>query len=262
MTRPLSRANRPSLQRIDEKFLNAFCRCVGGRTCLKGLSPERRKARCDLTRSSLRLWFCLGVAIVAAAIADPMMESASNAGCFGPGSFTDHSTANVLPALLVGCLLALLYLVLRVRAAFAGEGAPREDLLRAASRALDNGLPRLLPIAFALQILVLYAMETAEQYMVWGHALGPTIWLGAPVFISLAAHAAVCAAVAGLVAGLVRALTRATLGAVRFIQALAMLSAKGAPAIAHLRRSCVTRAGSQTVCLSGIGERGPPLLVA
>jgi hypothetical protein len=215
-----------------------------------------------VSRAALRLWFCLAVAIIGAAIADPMVESASNAGWFGPGNFTDHSTADVIPALLLGCLAVLAYLGLRVRAALTGVSGSREDLLRATGQALDSGLERLLPRAFALQILVLYAMETAEQYIVWGHGLGPTIWLGAPALISLAAHAAVCVVVACIVVGSVRALARATVRVIRFIQAFTTLPIRSIQPLARFSRDCVTYASLGTVLLCGIGERAPPLIVA
>ena len=63
-----------------------------------------------MTRSSLRLWFCVGGAFIAAAIADPIVESAANPRWFGPGRLTDHSNLDVLPALLAGTFLMLLYI--------------------------------------------------------------------------------------------------------------------------------------------------------
>jgi hypothetical protein len=214
-----------------------------------------------VSRSALRLWFCLAVAIIASAIADPMVESASNAGWFGPGTFTDHSTADVIPALLAGCLAAVVCLMFRVRAALATTSS-HKTFLRATGQALDSGLARLLPPAFALQMLVLYAMETAEQYIVWGHTLSPTIWLGAPALISLGAHAVVCGVVAWVVARSVRALARATLRVIQFVQAFTTLRIRSTQPIARLSRDSDTYASLGTVLLRGIGERAPPLLVA
>ena len=42
---------------------------------------------------------------MAAAIADPLVEFASNAGWFGAGNFTDHSNLDVVPALFAGVAL-------------------------------------------------------------------------------------------------------------------------------------------------------------
>jgi hypothetical protein len=59
--------------------------------------------------------FCLVVGISAATVADPLLEGASNAGWFGPGNYTDHSTLDVLPALATATASALLYVVLSAR---------------------------------------------------------------------------------------------------------------------------------------------------
>ena len=64
---------------------------------------------------SVRLWFSVAVAIIAAAVADPILESASNAGLFGHGSFTDHSNLDVLPALCIGLLAVAIHVTLRLR---------------------------------------------------------------------------------------------------------------------------------------------------
>jgi hypothetical protein len=112
-------------------------------------------------------------------MADPLVEWASNAGRFGPGNFTDHSTADVVPALLVGVLFVATHLWLRVRRAL--TRGPASDLLRASRQAIGGGVLRLLPLVFAIQMLVLYCMETSEQIAVVGHPLGGMIWLGGPV---------------------------------------------------------------------------------
>src|SRR5215469_9937216 len=106
-----------------------------------------------LTRPALRIWFCLGVATIAAAIADPLVEFASNAHCFGPGRFTDHSNLDVLPALAAGGLLLAAYFGMKIRTGLAHAGtAP--NLFREFDRACSPALVSLLPAAFALQILI------------------------------------------------------------------------------------------------------------
>ena len=229
---------------------------------LEGSAAGATEVSKNLTPSFLRFCFSLTVAFVAVSIADPLLEYASNAGWFGPGRFTDHSTADVMPALLLGCACAALYLLLRVRAALAGLNPPTVDFFKATGLALDSGWVRLLPRAFALQILILFAMETAEQYVVWGHSLGSSVWLGAPALASLIAHAATCVVVAYIIARIVRALAHATLRVIRFIQAFATLAIRGTPAIARSSRHCVTYPNLGTVLLCAIGERAPPLLVA
>ena len=143
---------------------------------------------------AIRTWFCLAAALVAASIADPLVEFASNRGVFGRGVWTDHSNQDVLPALCAGLLLAAVYVALRTLRLL-----KRRFVAPAAAGSL-------LPYVFALQIALLFVMETLEQQVVTGHALGGTVWLGGPPPASLAAHAVACVAVTFLLGRLTRAL--------------------------------------------------------
>ena len=78
---------------------------------------------------AIRFWFCLAAAVIAAAIADPVVEFASNHGAFGAGNFTDHSSLDVVPALIAGLIAAALAVGLRVRSHFADATAPSRDWL-------------------------------------------------------------------------------------------------------------------------------------
>jgi hypothetical protein len=209
----------------------------------------------------VRFGFCTAIAVIAAAIADPLVEFASNAGWFGPGLFTDHSNLDVAPALIIGVLLLAAYLVLKARAALANGSGRDRDLWREAGHALGSGVWRLMPAIFGLQMLTLYAMETAEQYAVWGHSLGPTIWLGGPLPVSLAVHAIICAAVAVTIARWVRALTATTLRFIRLIRALATFAPQPAGSLASRRRDSISfRRPAPVLCR--IGERAPPFVSA
>jgi hypothetical protein len=211
-----------------------------------------------LARKPRRVWFCLGIAAIAAAIADPIIEFASNAGWFGPGNFTDHSNLNVFPTLLLGLCFVAFYFVRQLRKMFAAGGSS-ENLLRASDDALQGGVGRFLPFTFAVQILILYLMETVEQYAVWHHSLGGTIWLGAPVLVSLAAHAFACALVAYATARAIRAFARTTLRIVRRMRALVTLPARAqrTPSRRYARLVTLREIGP---ILCRIGERAPPLL--
>jgi hypothetical protein len=192
----------------------------------------------------MRLGFCLAVAVIAAAIADPIVEYASNAGCFGAGNFTDHSTLDVVPALLAGVALFGCYLVRRARALVADRGSER--------------LSGLLPTALALQMLVLYVMETSEQLVVWHHTLGPTVWLGAPAPISIALHALVCVGVVLAMRRSRRALAATTLRVIALIQAIATLPVKlEKPLPAH--RAAPLQIKVLLPVLSAVGVRAPPV---
>jgi len=205
-----------------------------------------RRKEAELTRSSIRLWFCLAVAVLAAAVADPLVEAASNAGWFGPGTFTDRSSLDVLPALCIGCAFAIVCLVLRVR------------LLRLSNEALGSHPLTLLPAILATQLGVLFCMETAEQYVVWGHTFGGTIWLGGPVAVSLAVHAATCVAVTLIAARSIRSLATAAVRVIRLIEARAVRRPGGrSPLVA---RSYETVPSSRcSLAPRTVGERAPPL---
>jgi hypothetical protein len=212
-----------------------------------------------LTRASIRLCFCLAVAVIAAAVADPLVEAASNAGWFGPGNFTDHSSVDVLPAFALGFGFVVLYVALRVRSMLLDSGGNAPNALRLSNEALGHSVRRLLPQIFTFQIVVLYGMETAEQFAVWGHGLGGTIWLGGPPAVSLAAHAAICIAVALLLARTVASLASAALRVIHLVRVLTTMSPKPrAPKIGLFQNAV---AWSWTAFAPRcVGERAPPFL--
>jgi hypothetical protein len=184
--------------------------------------------------------------VIAAAIADPAVEFASNAGWFGHAHFTDRSNLDVVPALLVGVAVLALYLVAKAR-----------ELIT--DRAPSRGVVGLLPSIFALQILTLFVMETSEQLIGYGHLLGPTIWLGGPLPVSLAVHAVVCIAVGYAMARSMRSLAVTTLRVIRLIRAIATFAVHGAAVLAT-RSFGVVRFQELLRALRAVGERAPPLI--
>jgi hypothetical protein len=208
-----------------------------GRPRTAGKTPP---LRISLTRFGLPT----AIAVVAAALADPIVEFASNSGWFGSGSFTDHSNVDILPALLVGVSLLAFYMVRRARAVLAGE-------------VLQRGVALSLPAIFALQLVALYVMETAEQLVVWRHVLSRTAWLGGPLPMSLTIHAILCIAVALTIARSKRALAATTLRVMRILAAIAVFSARATRPILPARfDSICSKELLQLLC--SIGERAPP----
>jgi hypothetical protein len=140
---------------------------------------------------AVRAIFTLATAISAAALADPVMEGISNAGSFGRHAYTDHSTLDVLPSLVVGLSCAALLVAILARRILVPRGR-RIPWLRVPAQALDaSAVLRLLPVILGVQFAALCTMETLEQLVVAGHPLGGTVWLGGPVAVSLALHACV-----------------------------------------------------------------------
>ncbi len=197
------------------------------------------------------------VAVLAAAIADPLVEWASNAGWFGAGHFTDRSTIDVLPALAVALLAACALGGLQIAKLVTGRAA---GWLRVSDTVLrKQSLVRALPFAFALQLGVLFTMETLEQLAVRGHLLGGTIWLGGPAPIALLVHAVACVCVALATLRLLRAFTRV---ASRIIARILQPASRSAQPLANRSRS--QRGAGASLQLIGVlahlRERAPPLL--
>jgi cytochrome bd-type quinol oxidase subunit 2 len=188
----------------------------------------------------------LAVAVIAAAIADPIVEFSANAGWFGSGTFTDRSSLDVLPALILGVGLMALHFVRRARA-----------ILDA--RAPLRGAAVLLPAIFGLQMAVLYAMETGEQLAVWRHAFGPTLWLGGPPPIAIAIHAAVCTAVVCAFVRSRRRLAATALRVIGFIRAIATIGVATPPPLVPWRFEFAAF-DELTTTLGATGERAPPIL--
>jgi len=198
--------------------------------------------------------------MIAASIADPLVEYASNAGWFGPGNFTDYSNWNVAPALTVGLIFVALHLCLRVHKALA-RAHISPNWPRLAADALGANAIRLVPIIFVAQVFVLYLIETTEQQVVYGHLLGGTIWLGGPIPVSLVAHAVVCVLVTAVASLVLRAFADAAIRLVQIVHSIARLPALAAPTV-FLGRPVFCAHPESNRVLGRIGERAPPSLTA
>jgi hypothetical protein len=198
-----------------------------------------------LTFLRFRLGFCLAVAVIAAAIADPIVEFAANAGWLGSGTFTDRSNLDVIPAFILGVALLALHLIRRSRTILAGR-IPRGGILLA------------LPAIFVLQMATLYVMETLEQFVVWGHAFASAVWLGGPLALSLAIHAAVGCAVAVVIARSRRRLAATTLRVIRLVRAIVLRTVAFEKPLATRQHAFVCFKELLSV-LCAFGERAPPI---
>jgi len=174
--------------------------------------------------------FCSAAAIISAAVADPFVEGLSNAGAFGAGRFTDHSTADIGPALSAGLLCAALFVAWIVHRTLAQSATPSQWLRLSDAALSPAALARLSPAIFAGQIGVLYVMETLEQLVVDGHDLGGTIWLGGPILVSLLLHAIVGIAVVAVLSQLLHWLAESVAEAITFFRRLVLPWAALTPA--------------------------------
>jgi hypothetical protein len=207
-------------------------------------------------RTLVPLLFGIVVAALAAAFASPLVESLSNHGVFGRGTFTDGSNADVFPVTIAGLLLAAAFLAVRIRHSyFSSRSHHRHELSEALSL---RRLARMLPVIFIVQIVMLWTMETIEQHVVVGHGLGPTIWLGGPIAASLTIHALFCIGAALLAR---RILIVVEPRAIRILRAILAFFLRVFPPsphpLQHHRREIPASILSPS--LRHIGKRGPPL---
>jgi hypothetical protein len=202
--------------------------------------------------------FAVASAVTAAALGDPIVEGLANAGVFGAGRFTDRSTADVLPALLVGVLIAAIYVASLIRRFLAPEWRAAGWLQQSALILNGASVRRMLPLMLVLQIVVLLVMETIEQRAVFGHLLGGSLWLGGPVAASIAIHALVGVLVAFVFAQSLRRVATRVAAIIRF--ALRLMLALADPVRA--RRCDLVGLPPRRLPLghlAHLGERAPPL---
>lgn len=215
-----------------------------------------------MAHSLIRFWFCVTVALLAVSLANPLIELMSNAGVFGADAYTDHSIIDLAPTFCAGVLFLTVHVFQRIRGMLAYPREPTRSQLHAWGKALDRAkLPRLIPYAFALQILILYVMETLEQCVTAGHPLGGAVWLGGPVFLSLFIHAAFCAVMLLFVGRNLHALSGTVVRIVRLIRELVTRVIGGRPNVLSYRLDFPAHA-YRLLVLCRIGERAPPSVVA
>ena len=136
-----------------------------------------------------RLPYLLAVALVAAALGDPLVESLSNSGVFGLRA-ADNNHQSVIPALLAGVAFFLEVAALRCAALWRGARAPagRDWLVDVAARFARRPFLADVPLVVALQFVALFGMERVEHVLGGGPALGAFAWLGGPAAFSVIAH--------------------------------------------------------------------------
>ena len=197
-----------------------------------------------------RLPFFVAVALVAAAIADPIVETVANSGVLGAG-YADNDHSSVIPTLVIGGFLALLVASARAwtlaLARHVAERTPLEDL----------------PYVVPLQFVALFMMETAEQMLAGGRLLGGTAWLGGPVWFSVSVHIVAGATCTLLIACGMRAIVRRCAALVSIALDLILCArGRGAGLLFIQRRHETTHAYAQRFHVGQAGERAPPLLLA
>lgn len=203
---------------------------------------------------SIRGIFVVAVSFGAATIGDSVLEGTSNSGLLWHGHYTDNSSLDLLPtcAFAVLALLATLWLLVREQVS-----GPVRALMYSMPRALSaRCVLRVLPAIAVLQLGTLWAMETTEQTVVYGHPLGGLLWLGAPAAIAVLVHAIIGSASAFAVAA---GLTLSARHLVRVIRsAIADLITLGRPRVLTGLRPRAVRVPDLHMRSARRCKRGPP----
>jgi len=132
--------------------------------------------------------FCCA-AICAADLAHGVIFALTRAGLV-TGPYQSYSHGTVLPTLVTACALASVAFVNLVGEALGKAARLRDDWLHQVAAHISKISPlKVAPALFVVQVLVLIAMERAEQVAALGHPLSLAASLGAPVIAVLGVHA-------------------------------------------------------------------------
>jgi len=210
----------------------------------------------------VRISLALVVAMTAAALGDTIVEWSANAGLFGTG-YSDGDQRSVVPTLIGASVLGLQFVIARVVGMLRGttSASARDVVLATASRLSRRSLLRDLPAIGALQLAGVYGMESAEAALRGGTIAGGLGWLGAPVIVALAFHAAVCILCILAVGALLRFLVGMCAALVLRALAASYDIEPQAPVALSCRARPTLRAGARA-SIGQRGKRAPPFLLA
>jgi len=209
-----------------------------------------------------RLPFWLAVALIAAAVGDPLVETIANSGVLGPG-YADNVHSSVVPALIAGASLVLLLIGWQCSRFLRWRSERPQRPIDLARRFLARSPLYDIPAVLILQLAALFVMESSEQIFCEGGLLGGTAWLGGPMWFSLLAHAAIGAISTVLMAHGMRAIVRRCARLLEIaIERILWVFGPEKAAIFAKRDAEATRCRSDVLHVHQLGERAPPLLVA
>jgi hypothetical protein len=212
--------------------------------------------------SASRLPFLLAVALIAAAVGDPLVETVSNSGLFGYG-YNDNNHLSVIPVLVAGSILALVVIVSRSLSLFhRGSMLRRGDwVVESATRLSRQSALSDVPLVLAMQFAALFMMESVEQLAFGGKLLGGIVWLGGPVLFSLVTHAVLGTACTLLLAALARSILATVASFVReAVDAILVSLARDAERAFIKRRADAWLPRAQAPHVRQVGSRAPPSL--
>jgi hypothetical protein len=209
-----------------------------------------------------RLPFLATVALIAAALGDPLVETISNTGIFGRGYY-DNDHASVIPTLVAGSLLAIVMIVRRTLTLLRDAPETGQWPIEMARHISARSPIQDLPYVLALQFIALFGMESAEQLFVGGRLLGGLAWLGGPLWFSLFIHVLIGSMCTVAIARAMRAIVAhcATL-VVSALEFKLDAFARENSALFIARDDESARLRIQILHVHQLGERAPPLLIS
>ncbi len=212
------------------------------------------------TMPMLRACSLGAAALIAAALGDPLVESVSNTGLFGPG-FHDNVHTSVIPALAAGLAIVVVAIVASLLGSLDRAREPGDDWVAALARdTLARSPMRSFPAVFAAQLAALYAMEHVESLLLIGtHVTNGASWLGGPVALSLLVHGALCFATLKIFGSAMRGALTALAALLAIAAAYVALLGREATATFRRRTEEYGIARAQGPHVRQCGGRAPPL---
>jgi len=201
-------------------------------------------------------------AIFAANIAHGAIFALTRVGLV-TGPYQSYSHGAILPTLLMACALCSLAFLNIVGEASTKAARLRDDWLQHVATHISRiSSLKIAPALFVVQVLVLMAMERAEQVAALGHPLGLAASLGAPALLVLAVHVLVAFTVALTLSRGCRALVfAARMLADAIAPAILRVPARKPAAlnVRHLVISIRSRISRPAPLAYRIADRPPPL---
>ena len=213
------------------------------------------------TRPALIFSVFACAAIFAANLAHGAIFALTRAGLV-TGPYQSYSHGAILPALLTACALGSLAFLNIVGQASAKVARLRDDWVQHVAIHISTISPlKIAPALLAVQVLVLMAMERAEQVAALGHPLGFAASLGAPALLVLAVHMLVALVVAFTLSRACRALVIAARMLADAISPLVLRIPAHRPAALNVRRLMISvrsRISRPVPLAYRIANRPPP----
>lgn len=205
----------------------------------------------------------LAAAILSAVVSDLVIETGAIAGLYGP-TFADHDHRSVLATSTAGFVLALAAVIVALLERFRTHrcGPHNHDwLAETAHNIATQWSWRVFPSTLAVAIIVRYAMESAELLRTSGHVATGLGWLGGPVLIALALHAAFCALMLFALMVAMRGIAQAFDVLVALLIVIVFAPNGASPTIAF-SRNAGRFIRHRSPLATRLGERAPPFRVA